>query len=285
MRYEDVKQGYANLYAKMRVDQQQAVAAQNIAQSIADNARRYEMVAAMTGVPWFWIGITHHMESGCDFNTHLHNGDPLTARTTHEPIGHPRAGEPPFSWEESAADAINLKGLDDIKEWSLSRCLYEFERYNGFGYFSVGINSPYLWSFSDLYTSGKWYADHQYSPTVTSKQCGAAVILRAMESLHMIENWPGTARQSEPAKPKTTKIDQVLGGDWLAGKKTIIGIVAYVVAHLIDQAELFPLITNELVMSYFDTLITGWIGLSALSKAEKWLSIIQDTLGTKKNPT
>lgn len=45
---------------------------------------------------------------------------------------------------------------------------------------ALGINSPYLWSFSDQWTKGKFVADHKFDPNATSKQCGAAVMLRAL---------------------------------------------------------------------------------------------------------
>ncbi|MBC7944106.1 MAG: hypothetical protein H7X91_02310, partial [Burkholderiales bacterium] len=45
----------------------------------------YEEVAQQTGVPWAFIGVIHGMECGFDFGAHLHNGDPLTARTFQVP--------------------------------------------------------------------------------------------------------------------------------------------------------------------------------------------------------
>lgn len=51
---------------------------------------RYEAVAATTSVPWYIIAIIHCMEGSLKFNTHLHNGDPLTARTVQEPKGRPK---------------------------------------------------------------------------------------------------------------------------------------------------------------------------------------------------
>ena len=53
---------------------------------------------------------------------------------------------------------------------------------NGFGYrrFHSGVLSPYLWSYSNHYTSGKYVADGTFDPDAVSKQCGSAVILRRM---------------------------------------------------------------------------------------------------------
>jgi lysozyme family protein len=141
---------------------------------------QYDTVAAHTGIPWYFIGIIHNMECSCNFKTHLHNGDPLTKRTTHVPIGYPKTGNPPFSWTDSAEDALRLKSLDLWTDWSVPAMLFQFERYNGFGYRRQGINSPYLWSFSNHYLRGKFTSDGIFDPNAVSKQVGAAVLLRRM---------------------------------------------------------------------------------------------------------
>lgn len=143
---------------------------------------RYESVSAKTSVPWYFIGIVHYMEGSARFDKHLHNGDPLTDRTTHVPKGRPASGTPPFTWEASAEDALNYTGVSNWTNWTVPGLLYKLEGYNGFGYrkSSIAINSPYLWSFSNQYQKGKFTADGSYSPTAVSKQCGAAVILRRL---------------------------------------------------------------------------------------------------------
>ncbi len=140
----------------------------------------YEKVSAATGVPWFFIGITHGMEGGFNFTTHLHNGDPLGARTVHVPRGRPPFGSPPFAWHDSAIDALRFQQLDQEHDWSLARILFRFERFNGMGYRSLGVPSPYLWSHSNLYTKGKFKADGQFDPDLVSKQTGAAVQLKEL---------------------------------------------------------------------------------------------------------
>src|SRR5215211_7111383 len=79
---------------------------------IVSNKPRYEVVSSRVGAPWYFIGILHNMECSCRFDQHLHNGDPLTARTVHVPSGLPRTGNPPFTWEASAEDALRLKKLE-----------------------------------------------------------------------------------------------------------------------------------------------------------------------------
>lgn len=147
---------------------------------IVSNKPRYEVVSSRIGVPWYFIGILHNMECSCRFDTHLHNGDPLTARTTHVPKGFPKSGFPPFHWEDSAEDALRLKGLDTWPDWGIPAMLFKMEQYNGFGYRQHGIHSPYLWSFSNHYTRGKYTSDGIFDPTAVSKQIGGAVLLRRM---------------------------------------------------------------------------------------------------------
>lgn len=143
---------------------------------------RYAAVAAELGVPAHVVGILHSLEGGLDFARHLHNGDPLTARTVHVPSGRPATGEPPFSWETSATDALRLKRLHRWSDWSLAGIAYVLERYNGFGYRSYhpDVPSPYLWSFTTAYTAGKYVADGKWSPTAVSRQCGGMALLRVM---------------------------------------------------------------------------------------------------------
>lgn len=144
------------------------------------NATRYHAVADPVAIPWYVVGFIHYLEASLSFRRHLHNGDPLNARTVHVPKGRPRSGKPPFTWEASARDAIRYEGLDKVTDWSLTGTLYQLEKYNGFGYRLHGIHSPYLWSFSNHYTRGKYAADGKFDPDLVSTQIGAAVLLRVM---------------------------------------------------------------------------------------------------------
>lgn len=140
----------------------------------------YESVGSDLAIPWYFIGLLHGMECEFDFGAHLHNGNPLTARTVDEPRGRPPTGSPPFTWQASARDALTFHHFDHQADWSLPRILYRLEAYNGFGYRFRRLPSPYLWSFSNLYKAGKFIADNVFDPTEVSQQCGAAVALRAL---------------------------------------------------------------------------------------------------------
>lgn len=144
------------------------------------NKARYEAVASPLGIPWWFVAAIHSLESNADFDTHLHNGDPLNNRTVNVPAGRPSA--PPangsaYTWEESATDALRLKQFHVETNWAVTNALYRWEKYNGFGYRSKRVPSPYLWSFSTVYEKGKFVSDGVYSADTVSRQCGAAVIL------------------------------------------------------------------------------------------------------------
>lgn len=157
------------------------------------NKNRYEEVAKDQSIPWYVIGIIHNMECSLSFKKHLHNGDPLSARTVQVPAGRPKTGNPPFTWEASAKDALTYDGVNVWGNWTVSGMLYKLERYNGLGYYDRGINSPYLWSFSNHYTKGKYVADGHYDPNAVSDQIGAAVLLRRMLERQMIVLPDGTS--------------------------------------------------------------------------------------------
>ena len=130
---------------------------------------------------WFVIAALHNRESDADFRTYLGNGEPLNRTTRLVP-----AGRGPFAtWEAGAIDALRHDGLDRVTTWSPERACYEIEKFNGFGYRNrtPPVNSPYLWSFSNNYQSGKYVADGHFDPNVVDSQCGAIPIIKQIMAL------------------------------------------------------------------------------------------------------
>ena len=143
----------------------------------------YEQVQQECGVPWFVVGAIHAMESGFDFDTYLGNGEPLNTVTTQVPKGHG-----PFeTWEAGARDALELQAAKEPDTWDIPGVARYLEEYNGEGYYQYhNINSPYLWSFSNHYTSGKYTSDGRFSASCVSTQCGAMVILKRLVEMGAI---------------------------------------------------------------------------------------------------
>lgn len=179
--FQSVKDQYIKQFDEMIVRSAHVGRVKWHVDRLLKNRARYESLTAETGVPWFVVGAIHALEASFNFLSHLHNGDvPLDRVTRHVPANRPRPWEPPFTWERSAADALRYEKLANLTNWSLPWTLYRLEKYNGFGYRSKGINSPYLWSFSNHYTAGKYIKDGTWSPTAVSQQCGAAVMLHEL---------------------------------------------------------------------------------------------------------
>jgi lysozyme family protein len=172
---------YAELWKNMQVRPGKEASVKSVANRIAASKAVYEAVTAQIGVPWVVVGIIHSLEADNNMGKHLHNGNPLTGRTTDVPSGRP-PGNPPFTWEVSAIDALKLKKLDTIKDWPLERIAYELERYNGWGYRNLGgaVKSPYLWSFSNHHLKGKFIRDHVFNPEAPSSQVGGMLLLKEL---------------------------------------------------------------------------------------------------------
>jgi lysozyme family protein len=117
--------------AKIRDEAEPPVAEQ--VRKILANKDRYETVVKGTSMPWYFLAIIHGLEASFDFNTHMYNGDPLTERTVHAPVGRPKEGNPPFTWEQSAADEIRERKYDQWNDWSTAGMLVLWEQFNGMG--------------------------------------------------------------------------------------------------------------------------------------------------------
>jgi hypothetical protein len=78
------------------------------------------------------------------------------------------------------------------------------EEYNGLGYASRGRPSPYIWSGTDQYASGKYVRDGVYDPSAVDTQLGCAGLLMAMMTLDPIITFTGEVltRSGIPAVPK-----------------------------------------------------------------------------------
>ena len=182
----DLGNEYEHLFDTAVINNSHYAEVDGYIKKMVTNKATYEAVGQPLNIPWYFIAIIHCMEAGLDFKAHLHNGDPLTQRTVQVPAGRPLTGKPPFSWEASATDALTIEGFTAWTDWSIPGMLFCFEKYNGTGYRVKGINSPYLWSYSNQYSSGKFVTDGVYNQDAVSKQCGAAVLLRRMFEMQIL---------------------------------------------------------------------------------------------------
>ena len=178
--YRPRQEVYSMLWDRMAIHRDKLPVIEDRAKDIAANKDKYALVELVTKVPWYFVGIVHSLEANLSFARHLHNGDPLTAQTVNVPAGRPPYHEGPFSWDESACDALEIKKLHQVSSWTIERIAFELERYNGFGYVSKPIYSPYLWCYTNNYSKGKFVSDGVYNPDAISKQCGGMPLLRVL---------------------------------------------------------------------------------------------------------
>lgn len=156
---------------------------------------RYQTVSKYTGVPWYFIAVVHEREASQRWDRQLGQGDPLYEVSTHVP-----KGRGPFhTWEAGAIDAlVNCAPFAARnKDWSIGGTLTMLEQYNGLGYFEGPVTkkngvviarypsqaSPYIWSGTDQYKSGKYVRDGVFDPNVIDVQLGCAGLLMAMATL------------------------------------------------------------------------------------------------------
>jgi lysozyme family protein len=177
--FNKTKAGYHNMWLTATLQSKDHDKALKVADRILAMRSRYDAVGATLGIPGYWIGAIHDREAGGSFLGVLHNGQHIIGtgrKTTIAPLG-----RGPFAtWEEAAVDALKLKGLDGITDWSAERMLFEAERYNGLGYTSHGENSPYVWASTNHEQLGKYVSDGKYSASTDDVQLGVAAILLAL---------------------------------------------------------------------------------------------------------
>lgn len=211
-------------------------AAQKFAKRAVSHKADYEAISEtiknQTGkhVPWWFIPLVHERECvrGVDnWNCNIAQGDPFNQKSKHVPYNGPF-----HSFREAAIDALvhQAPKAADNTNWSGGGTMTIGEAYNGKKYANVGKPSPYVWSGTDQYVSGKVLVDHgpiEYTyPSGSNKgkpvvdtQLGIAISLKAMmeldETILLDGDMPSQA--STPRKAETG----VVAGGGTTGAATI----------------------------------------------------------------
>ena len=164
---------------------------QGVSDRLAELAMSDNTICA---VPWWFVAIVSEREYGGPphWDRQLGQGDPLHQVSQNEP-----AGRGPFlehagdvtpghdAWTRCCLDALVDCAPHAARwtDWSVGGALTLLEQYNGLGYAARGLPSPYLWSGTDQYKSGKFVRDGVFDPDVVDSQLGCAGLLRAMMAL------------------------------------------------------------------------------------------------------
>ena len=145
----------------------------------SQNQHRYEAVAQQTGVPASLIAALHYRESSSNFNTYLHQGDPLGQPAVHHPANIPVF----YQWEDAAVHALNSKSwlrsqLDMHAGTTDKASLATFaEAYNGLGYHYRGLTSPYVYAGTDVYKGGRYVRDGVFDANSWDQRPGVMALL------------------------------------------------------------------------------------------------------------
>lgn len=169
---------------------------------------RYAEASTKTGVPQIWMATSFEREASSDFTRSPAQGDPLDRVSTHVPRGRgpfkTATNTWPQAWTDAAIDAYHLDRLDAVgaANWTWPLACFYAELFNGFGYRSHGVRSPYLWGGTNLQQPGKYVRDGVFDSTVMDAQIGVVPVM-----MRMAEMAPGLA----------------LPGDWPFGDPRIVG--------------------------------------------------------------
>lgn len=104
---------YLELFRTMEINQNRFDDVDLIVAKVVANKQIYEDVSTGLQIPWFFVAAMHNLESGLRFDRHLHNGDPLTARTRHVPAVRPADGDPPGQVYTSLSEVSGLTVTDN----------------------------------------------------------------------------------------------------------------------------------------------------------------------------
>lgn len=124
----------------------------------------YARVADATGLDWRLVGALHYRESGCRFGCRIQDGRRLAPKT---------------DWTQQASSFLR-KWMHDSRRTGADALLFA-EAYNGFGYRRRGIKSPYVWSGTSYYVSGKFVRDGVFDKDAVDAQLGIYVLLKALK--------------------------------------------------------------------------------------------------------
>jgi lysozyme family protein len=223
---------YAALLAAMRVDpaRENDLARRAAAVLRLANQHRDEWaeVTAKTGVPRLWGIASFERESSSDYSCSPAQGDRWDRVSIHVPRG---LGPYP-DWGDSCVAAYGIDKLDEVgaSNWIWTRACYEGELYNGFGPRANGRHTGYLWSWTNIYTAGKYVEDGKWNPDVRDLQCGMVPMMAALLRLDASLALPvpslqslaseGGPQVSPPEVPPPANVPAAVGGEPAGGDVT-----------------------------------------------------------------
>lgn len=210
--FAQLRSEYEHDLAILRVTKPQEV--DRIARRLikGDAVAQYAAVQRALGIPIAVQAAICERESGADFSKSPAQGDAWNRVSRNVP----RGKGPYDSWYASAIDAWhNIDHLDDNSApWSKPYAMWKFEGFNGFGYRSHGIRSPYNLGGTNLQQPGKYTSDGHFDPNTMDTQIGTVpVMLRMIELMPSLDFGPAIPILTAPSIiPATLPVPAGVGG-------------------------------------------------------------------------
>jgi lysozyme family protein len=313
MRLSQCIEEYKRLWKTLQIRSERLDDVDAIVRKIVANRKRYQEVSRLVPqFPWYLVGALHSRESSLSFAGHASNGDPLTARTRNVPAGRIPGVPPPYTWEQTAVDVYKQKaatiaalGIEGAAD-TLWEVLHFAQAWNGFGYENgAGRNtipestSPFLWSFSTAYVSGKYAADNKFRRDLVDAQAGVAVIIFRMAQLgHIYFPETDTTEPNEKALPyEPAVVPAPFPADATAERGNEGPFVLWVIRALVGlgllpkRNAIVPYVNAEVedavrkFQRRFDLEVDGVVGSQTRLELEKRLSIARGNKPTIPDTT
>lgn len=185
--YEALKSEYGQLIAQAHIRPECEHVLEMAGNRLLHDKLVYQKIELNTGVPTAVLMALSEREMSGNLHCYLGNGQHLTMRTTIVPKNRGPFPDTPEGFITGALDALHLDGLDQIARapegWTLPRAAYESELWNGFGYRSHGIPSPYVFGGMTVQKRGKYVRDGVYDSTMMDPQLGTIAIMEKLFEL------------------------------------------------------------------------------------------------------
>lgn len=185
--YAQLEPEYARLVATARIRPEVEAVLEKACRRLLRDKDVYDEAFEKTGVPTAALMALAEREMTGNLHRYLGNGQVLTRRTTIVPIGRGPFPDTHEGFVAGCLDALRLDGLDKVAHtpegWTLPRFGYESEDWNGWGYRSRGIPTPYFVGGTTAQRSGKFIADHVFDPNHMDEQLGTLAIVEKLFEL------------------------------------------------------------------------------------------------------
>lgn len=179
-----------NIKAITTINHEMDMEVQKFADTYEKNKERYIALSKETNIPPEVIAVIHYRESAPDyfngtFQVYLHNGEQLGNKTQLVPqdilfYDFDTAAKDALDRKRSCADKYHVT----VESADLVGMMCYLEEYNGAGYYKNGHISPYSYSGTNLYVSGKYVEEEneggKYNEEVVDNQVGSYLLLNAI---------------------------------------------------------------------------------------------------------